>query len=153
MKRSVLLLAVLALVGASLAVSAATSVGLVLGLDPTGLFVFSALAETSITPDLDLRTEAGIATADDIAGLMLATATILYHYPLEPFDPYIGLGGGFALTPPPFSTGVVAEAVGGVRIIPSEPFVLFGQVRFLVRWSGGSVTTGPVYEAGVQIRF
>jgi len=152
MKRSAVLWAVLILITAGLGVSGARSFGLALGLDPTDLLVVSALTETSVSENLDLRAEAGIAT-DQIAGLMLATGTILYHYPLPPIDPYIGIGGGLALTPPPFSTGVVAEAVAGVRIVPAEPFALFGQIRFLVRWSGAGVTTGPIYEAGLQIRF
>ena len=152
MKRLAGLCVILTVLAASWSVSAATSVGLALGLDPTGLFIVSAMTEMSVSGDLDLRAEAGIAT-DEIAGLMLATVTVLYHFPLEPFDPYLGLGGGLALTPPPFSTGAVAEAVGGVRIIPAEPFAIFGQIRYLVRWSGAGVTTGPIYEAGIQIRF
>jgi hypothetical protein len=152
MKRAAVLWAILVLVAWGLSVPAARSFGLALGFDPTELLIVSALTETAISENLDLRAEAGIAT-DEIAGLMLATGTILYHYPFPPVDPYIGIGGGLALTPPPFSTGVVAEAVAGARLVPAEPFALFGQVRFLVRWSGEGVTTGPIYEAGVQIRF
>jgi hypothetical protein len=142
-------------VGSMLLASAgafAATVGVGVGFDPTGLFVISALTETSINDSLDLRAEAGIAT-DEIAGLMLATGTILYHVPVPPIDPFVGLGGGIALTPPPFSTGVVAEAVLGVRVTPFDPVTVYAQLRYLVRWSGGGVTTGPIYEAGVQLRF
>jgi len=132
--------------------AAATTIGLGFGFEPTGLLIISALTETSITESLDLRAEAGIAT-DEIAGLMLATATILYHVPVPPVDPFLGIGFGAALTPPPFSTGVVAEGVAGLRVVPFEPICLYGQVRYLIRWSGAGITTGPIYEAGIQLRF
>ncbi len=132
--------------------AAATTIGLGIGFDPTGLVVISALTETSITGALEIRAEAGFST-DEIAGLMLATGTLLYHYPAPPVDPFIGIGAGVALTPPPFSTGVVMEAVGGLRVIPLEPICLYAQVRYLVRWSGAGITTGPIYEAGLQLRF
>jgi len=152
MKRLTGLCIIVTVLALGLCASAETSVGLALGLDPTGLLIISAVTEMQISGDFDLRAEAGIAT-DEIAGLMLATATMLYHFPLDVFDPFLGIGGGFALTPPPYSTGAVVEAVGGVRIVPFEPVAVFGQIRFLVRWSGAGVTTGPIYEAGVQIRF
>jgi len=131
---------------------ASATVGLAIGYEPSGLMVFSAITETHINESIDLRAEAGLAT-NEIAGLMLATGTILYRYPMPPVEPYIGLGGGIAMTPPPFTTGIVAEAVGGVRIMATEAIVLFGQVRYLVRWSEGQVWPGPVFEAGLQFRF
>lgn len=130
----------------------ATSIGVGLGLDPTGLLIVSAMTETAVTDSLDLRAEAGIAT-DEVAGLMVATGTLLYHYPIPPVDPFVGIGAGVAMTPPPFSTGVVIEGVAGVRAILFEPVALYGQIRYLIRWSGAGITTGPIYEAGVQIRF
>jgi hypothetical protein len=130
----------------------ATSIGVGFGLDPTGLLIISAMTETAVTDSLDLRAEAGIAT-DEIAGLMVATGTLLYHYPIPPVDPFVGIGAGVAMTPPPFSTGVVIEGVAGVRVTPFEPVALYGQIRYLIRWSGAGITTGPIYEAGVQIRF
>jgi len=151
MRRGVILwtVAIAVFFGAS---SAATTIGIGFGYDPTGLLVVSALTETPINESLDLRAEAGIAT-DEIAGLMLATGTLLYHFPVPPIDPFAGIGAGVALTPPPFSTGVVIEAVGGVRVMPLEAVSLYAQLRYLVRWSGGGITTGPIYEAGVQLRF
>lgn len=133
-------------------VSYAATIGIAVGFEPTGLMVISAMTETSINESLDLRAEVGIAT-DEIAGLMLATGTILYHMPLPPVDPFIGLGAGIAMTPPPFSTGIVAEAVAGLRATIFEPVFVFGQVRFLIRWAADGITTGPIYEAGFQLRF
>jgi len=131
---------------------AGTTIGVGIGLDPTGILVLSALTETAIAPSFDLRAEAGIAT-DELAGLMLVTADLLYHVPFPPIDPFIGVGVGAALTPPPFSTGVVAEGIAGVRVVPFPVVSLFVQVRYLARWSGGGLTTGPIYEAGVGFRF
>jgi hypothetical protein len=130
----------------------ATTMGAAVGFDPTGLFLVSAVTEISLSESFDIRAEAGFATGE-LAGLMLATATFLFHAPFPPVDPFIGNGGGAAVTPPPFSSGVVVEGVAGLRIIPAEPVAIFGQVRYLVRWAGDGVTTGPIYEAGIQFRF
>ena len=151
MRRSAIVRGVLVVILLGVGASA-TSIGVGFGFDPTGLLIISALTETAITDLIDLRAEAGIAT-DEIAGLMVATGTLLYHYPIPPIDPFVGIGGGVALTPPPFSTGVVVEGVAGVRVIPFEPVALYGQIRYLIRWSGAGITTGPIYEVGVQLRF
>ena len=151
MRRSAILWSVLAAILLGVGTTA-TTIGVGFGLDPTGLLVISAMTETAVTDSLDVRAEAGIAT-DEIAGLMLATGTILYHHSIPPIDPFVGLGLGVAVTPPPFSTGVVAEGVAGLHVVPFEPLALYAQIRFLVRWSGAGMTTGPIYEAGVQIRF
>ncbi len=151
MRRSAIVRGVLAVILLGMSATA-TTIGVGFGLDPTGLLIISALTETAITDSLDLRAEAGIAT-DEVAGLMVATGTLLYHYPVPPVDPFVGFGGGVALTPPPFSTGVVVEGVAGVRVILFESVALYGQIRYLIRWSGAGITTGPIYEAGVQLRF
>ena len=146
--RWVLVLSFLSLASAAHAVS----VGIGIGWDPTGLTLVNALTEMPITDLLDLRAEVGIAL-DRAVGLMLASGAILAHYPFPPVDPFVGLGVGAALTPPPFSTGLVLEAVAGVRIVPFHPVCLFGQLRYLARWSAAGWTLGPVYEAGLQLRF
>jgi hypothetical protein len=130
----------------------ATSIGLAVGLDPTGILLVSALTEMPVSPDFDVRAEVGIATGD-MAGLMLITASALAHHTFEPVDPFAGLGVGVALTPPPFSTGLVLEGVAGVRFVPLDALVVFGEVRYLVRWRNDGFTSGPVYEAGLEVRF
>jgi hypothetical protein len=152
MKRSGLVLGFLAVLFLFGTCGSATSVGFGLGLDPTGIVLISAITETPVSDSLELRAEAGVSTKR-MEGLMLASAALLYHYPVPPIDPFVGLGVGVALTPPPFSTGMVAEGVVGIRVIALEPICFFFQARFLVRWSGAGVTTGPVYEAGAQLRF
>jgi hypothetical protein len=88
-----------------------------------------------------------------MAGLMLITGSVLYHQVFPPVDPFVGLGVGVALTPPPFTTGLVIEGAAGLRILPLESVVLFAQVRYLVRWLSGGITSGPIYEAGLEVRF
>jgi hypothetical protein len=138
--------------GATLGVLAA-SAGLAVGVDPTGLWLVSALTETAISPSFDLRAVVGFAVSEGLSGLMLATTSILFHVPTPPFDPFAGVGVGAALTPPPYTSALVLEAVGGVRIISFESFGLFAQARYLVRWSSDGWTTGPVFEAGAYLRF
>ena len=142
-------LAILSIVGG---VAGATTVGFAAGLDPTGIFLLNALTELPVSPDLDVRAEIGVATGD-MAGLMLVTGSVLYHQVFPPVDPFVGLGVGVALTPPPFTTGLVTEGAAGLRILPLESVVLFAQVRYLVRWFGDGITSGPIYEAGLEVRF
>ncbi len=142
-------LAVLFLVGGA---AHATSVGLAAGLDPTGILIVSALTELPVSSDFDLRVEVGIATGD-LAGLMLITGSVLAHQVFKPVDPFLGLGAGVALTPPPFTTGLVVEGSAGVRLAPWDGLVMFGEVRYLIRWSSDGITSGPVYEAGLEVRF
>jgi hypothetical protein len=105
-----------------------------------------------VSPDVDVRVEIGMATGD-MAGLMLITGSVLYHQVFAPVDPFVGLGVGVALTPPPFTTGLVIEGAAGLRVLPLESVVLFAQVRYLVRWLSGGITSGPIYEAGLEVRF
>jgi hypothetical protein len=142
-------LAILSIVGG---VAGATTVGFAVGLDPTGIFLLNALTELPVSPDIDVRAEIGMATGD-MAGLMLITGSVLYHQVFPPVDPFVGLGVGVALTPPPFTTGLVIEGAAGLRILPLESVVLFAQVRYLVRWLSGGITSGPIYEAGIEVRF
>jgi len=130
----------------------ATSVGLAVGLDPTGVLLFDALTEMPVSANVDLRAEVGVATGD-MAGLMLITGSVLAHQEFGPIDPFVGLGAGVALTPPPFTTGLVLEGAVGARIAPLDLLFLFGQVRLLVRWVEDGVTAGPLYEAGFEVRF
>jgi hypothetical protein len=142
-------LAILSLVGG---VADATTVGFAVGLDPTGIFLLNALTELPVSPNFDVRAEIGMATGD-MAGLMLITGSVLYHQVFPPVDPFVGLGVGVALTPPPFTTGLVIEGSAGLRVLPLESVVLFAQVRYLVRWLSGGITSGPLYEAGLEVRF
>jgi hypothetical protein len=144
--------AVVAAVGMLAAVTCgvgAASAGLGVGVDPTGLWIVSAMAETAISPSFDLRAEVGFAVSEDISGLMLATTSVLFHIPTPPVDPYAGLGVGAALTPPRYTSAIVFEAVGGVRIPLFEPVGLLAQARYLVRWSASGWTMGPVFEAAL----
>jgi len=153
MRRTAVLLIVLVLPLVAVLPASATSAGLGIGFDPTGLLLFSALTEVSVSEFIDIRAEAGFAVQEDIKGLMLATATVLGHYTVTAFDPFLGVGIGAALTPPPFSTGLVLEAVAGLRILPVDAVAFALHVRYLLRYTAGVWTTGPVYEGALLIRF
>ena len=153
MKRTAVVLAAAGLLAAMAWGAGAVSAGLGVGVDPTGLWIVNAMTETPLSPSFDLRAEVGFAMSEDLSGLMLATTSVLFHVPTPPIDPFAGLGVGAALTPPPYTSGIVFELVGGVRVVPFEPVGLFAQARYLVRWSTSGWTTGPVYEAGLFIQF
>lgn len=129
-----------------------SGVGVVAGIDPTGLWLIGAMTELSITEIVDVRAQIGFAT-QEIEGLMLASLSVLPHVVVPPIDLFAGLGVGIALTPPPFSTGLVVEGSAGIRLIPSDVVSIILQARYLLRWTGGIWTSGPVFEGGILINF
>jgi len=128
------------------------SAGITLGFDPTGLFVWGALTQTAVAETLDLRAQVAFTTSD-AAGLLLATASVVAHPVWKPLQPFAGLGVGAAITPPPFASGLVLEAVGGLRVLTTSRVSLVFQARWLFRWSDAGVTSGPLFEAGIEVRF
>ena len=126
--------------------------GLTAGYDPTGLWVLGAMTELSVTNIFDVRAQIGFAT-QQIEGLMLASVSIVPHWAMPPVNPFAGIGVGVALTPPPYSTGVVVEGSAGIRLIPAEPVSLLLQARYLLRWTGTGWTSGPIFEGGFLINF
>ena len=129
-----------------------SGVGVVAGIDPTGLWLIGAMTELSITEIVDVRAQIGFAT-QEIEGLMLATLSVLPHVVVSPIDLFAGLGLGIALTPPPFSTGLVVEGSAGIRLVPADVVSIILQARYLLRWTGGIWTSGPVFEGGILINF
>ena len=129
-----------------------SGVGFTAGFEPTGLWILGALTELSISETFDVRAQIGFAT-HGIEGLMLVSISVVPHWPMPPVDPFVGLGVGVALTPPPYSTGVVVEAAAGIRLIPADVISILLQARYLLRWTGTTWTTGPVFEGGILMRF
>lgn len=129
-----------------------SGVGLSAGIDPTGLWLIGALTELSITEIVDLRAQIGFAT-QEIEGLMLVSLSVLPHLSLPPIDPFAGIGLGIALTPPPFSTGWIVEGSAGVRLAPADVVSIILQARYLLRWTAGNWTSGPIFEGGILINF
>ena len=129
-----------------------SGVGLSAGFDPTELWVIGVLTELSVSEILDLRVQIGFA-AQEIEGLMLASISALPHWSVPPIDPFAGIGVGIALTPPPFSTGLTMEGVAGVRLVPTDVVSIVLQARYLIRWTGGNWTSGPIFEGGILINF
>ena len=152
MKRAAASLVFLLAIGLIGAGAQAVAIGFGVGYETSGLILVSALAETLINRSIDLRAQVGFA-ASGIAGLMLVTMDLLGHWSIPLLDPYIGLGIGAALTPPPFSTGVIAEGIAGMRVPAPNVVQLFLQVRYLVRWSSVGWNAGPVFEGGFLARF
>jgi len=130
----------------------AVAVGFGVGYEITGLTLINALTETPIGETIDVRAQVGFATPD-VAGLMIVTMDVLTHWVIPPLDPYVGLGAGVALTPPPFSTGLVVEGIAGLRAAPLDIVQLYLQARYLLRRSGAGWSAGPVFEAGLLVRF
>ena len=129
-----------------------SGVGLTAGLDPTGLWLIGALTELSVTEIIDVRAQIGFAM-QEVEGLMLVSLSVLPHWSLPPIDPFAGIGVGVALTPPPFSTGLIVEGLAGIRLIPADVVSIVLQARYLVRWTAGVWTSGPIFEGGILINF
>ncbi len=150
MKRTAGAVAILLTVGLVGVGLHAVTIGFGVGYEVSGLILLSALTETRINGAIDLRAQVGFATTD-IAGLMLVTMDLLSHWLVPPLDPFVGLGIGAALTPPPFSTGLVVEGVAGLRAAPSNVVRLFLQARYIVRRAGAGWHAGPVFEGGLLV--
>ncbi len=152
MKRAAGTLAILLAVGLVGASLHAVTIGFGVGYEISGLILLSALTETRINEAIDLRAQVGFATID-IEGLMLVTVDLLSHWLIMPLDPFLGLGLGAALTPPPFSTGLIVEGVAGLRAAPTDLVHLFLQARYIVRRAGAGWSAGPVFEGGLLVEF
>jgi hypothetical protein len=146
---SLAMLTGIALVGSGLS---AVTIGLAADHEVAAPVPVGALTETPACEAIDLRAQIGFATSN-IGGLMLVTVDALAHWVISPLDPYLGLGVGAALTPPPFSTGPGIEAVVGVRAAPANIVQLFLDARYLTSWSGGDWNGGPVLQGGLLVRY
>ncbi len=132
--------------------ASATSIGIGAGIDPTGMIMVGTITEMPLMDYLGLRAQLSVAVNSGIAGLMTMNATLCGYYPLPPFAPFIGLGGGVALTPSPYNWGGTLDALVGTHIAIAEPVSLFFDVHYVVRFS--TVTTyGPIYEGGISFSF
>ena len=130
----------------------ASGVGFTAGFEPTGLWILGAVTELSVLEFLDIRAQIGFAT-QQIEGLMLTTLTVVPHWLMPPVDPFLGFGIGVALTPPPYSTGIVVEGSAGIRLVPADAVSILLQTRYLMRWTGTAWTAGPIFEGGILINF
>ena len=122
------------------------------GSEVSGLILLNALTEIRIRETFDLRPQVGFAMPG-IAGLMHVTMDLLSHWPAPPLDPFLGLGIGAALTPPPFPTGLDIEGVAGARAAPSDAIWMSLQARDIVREARIGWSSGPVFEGGLLVGF
>jgi hypothetical protein len=132
--------------------ASATSIGIGAGIDPTGIIMVGTTTETLLMDYLGLRAQVGIAVNAGINGLMTMNATACGYYPMFPFMPFIGLGGGIALTPGGFN-GWTIDALAGTHIVIAPPVSVFFDLHYVVRFSSFAITYGPVYEGGVSFSF
>jgi len=149
---SVLIAVVLVLAALTVPV-AAISLGLGGGLDPSGLYFASILTEAPVGEFFGLRAELSVALPSNLAGLMVVSGGGFAHYPMAPFDPFLGLGIGAALTPDDYSLGLLVEGVAGSHIALFPPLSAFVDVRYIVRFTSQAITAGPLYEAGLSLSF
>jgi len=152
MRTTVAMLATLLIVGVLALGLQAITVGIGVGYEITGLVLIGCLTEVPIGEHVDVRAQIGFATPG-ITGLMLISMDALAHWPVPPLDPFVGLGAGVALTPPPYSTGMILEAVGGLRLAPTEIVQLYLQARYILRRADGRWSDGPIFEGGLLLRF
>lgn len=150
MRRAICVLGLVFIV-TSTAVAAPLTLGLGVGLDPTGIFLINALTERALGEGADLRVEVGLASGN-LVGLMLLSGSFLVHQPFLPLDPFAGVGGGLAVTRVP-SIGLTLEGILGTRILLFEPVGALVQVRYIFRLSASGLSAGPLYEAALLVSF
>ncbi len=129
----------------------AASLGVGVGLDPTGLILFNVLSEVTFGDVLGLRAELGFSTID-VEGLMLLGGLLFVHYPVENLDPFAGIGIGAAVTKAGGSALTVEGALG-TRISLFGPLAAFIDVRYIARFTAYGIDHGPLYEAGLILNF
>ncbi|HHR84786.1 hypothetical protein J7K60_01920 [Candidatus Bipolaricaulota bacterium] len=132
--------------------ASATSIGISAGIDPTMMIMIGTVTEVPVIDYVGLRAQLSVAVNSGIAGLMTMNAAVCGYYPLLPFIPFIGLGGGIALTPSGFNWGWTLDALAGTHIAIAEPVSLFFDVHYIVRFSA-VITYGPIYEGGISFSF
>jgi len=132
--------------------ASATSIGIAAGIDTTGMIMIGTTVETPLVDYVGMRAQLSVAVNSGIAGLMTMNATICGYYPIAPFVPFVGLGGGIALTPRGYSWGWTLNALVGTHIAIAEPVSMFFDVHYIVRFSE-VITYGPIYEGGISFSF
>ena len=151
MNKRTIVVAVMVLMAVPMYVGA-TSIGIGAGIDPTGMIMIGTVTEAPFTDFVGLRAQLSVAVNSGIAGLMTMNGAVCGYYPLLPFVPFIGLGGGVALTPSPYAWGWTLDALAGTHIAIAEPVSLFFDVHYVVRFSD-VITYGPIYEGGISFSF
>ncbi len=130
----------------------ATTLTPVIGADPTGVVMAGAWAETPIGEYFHARAGLSVSVVRS-ARLLLAgggiTASILWGG----LEPMLGLGIGAALAPAGFASGAVLEGDLGARLWIVDWVAVLTQVRYIIRFSEGGVSAGPLFEAGLAFTF
>jgi len=127
------------------------SLGLGIGIDPTGLILFNVASEAEFGDVISLRAQMGFSTLN-VEGLMLIGGMILVHYPVEFVDPFAGIGIGAAVTKARGSA-LTLEGGLGSHITLFGPLQAFIDVRYIARFTSYGIDTGPLYESGLSVFF
>ena len=151
MKRYLVAIVVAVLVAAVSGAGYATSVGVNMGFDPTGVVMANVLATVGVGDMLDLRADLGL-SAFGVSGLMLFDGMALVHYPIDVVNPFAGVGIGGAFTRAGTNAFIV-EGVLGTDIALFPPMSTFIDVRYIVRFTPYGIDYGPLFEAGVALNF
>ncbi len=151
MKRYLIAIVVVLVVATASGVGYATSVGVSMGFDPTGVVMANVLATVGVGNMINLRAELGLSTFS-VSGLMLLDGMALIHYPIDVANPFAGVGIGGAFTRAGTNAFTV-EGVLGTDIALFPPMSTFIDVRYIVRFTPYGIDAGPLFEAGVAFNF
>jgi len=130
----------------------ATTLTPVVGADPTGVVTVGAWAETPIGEFLHARAGLAVSVVES-ARLLLASGGLAGSLRWGALEPILGLGIGAALAPAGFASGAVFEADLGARIWIVDWLAILTQMRYIVRFSDGGVSAGPLFEGGLAFTF
>ena len=127
------------------------SLGVGVGLDPTGLILFNVTSDMTLGESFGFRAELGFSTID-VAGLMLIGGLLFVHQPIEFINPFVGVGIGAAITKVGGSA-LTVEGEAGTKVALFGPLFAFADLRYIVRFTAYGINYGPLYEAGLAFNF
>ena len=132
--------------------ASATTLTPVVGADPTGIVMAGAWAETPIGEFLHARAGLSVSVVRS-ARLLLAGGGITASMLWGGLEPMVGIGIGAALAPAGFASGAVLEGDVGARLWIVDWMAVLAQMRYIIRFSEGGVSAGPLFEAGLAFTF
>ena len=128
-----------------------TTLGLGVGLDPTGITLVNLSAVAGVNTTINVRADMGFSTFN-AARLILIDGMILAHYPVKVLDPFVGAGIGGAFTTAG-TNALIIEGVLGTNIALFPPLSAFIDMRYIVRFTPYGPDYGPLFEAGLALNF
>ena len=130
----------------------ATTLTPVVGIDPTGVITVGASAETPIGESFHVWAGLAVSVVQS-ARLLLAGGGVGASIMWGVLEPILGVGIGAALAPAGFASGATLEVDLGARVWMADWLAVLTQLRYIVRFSDGGVTAGPLIEGGLAFTF